>query len=66
MADLSAGRASLPPRGSIPAPERHGTLFSMSAFLPSSGVLAHQACESVPARTRVASAEPAAVRIAVM
>jgi alanine dehydrogenase len=40
MADLSAGRTLMPPRGSVVVPDRHGTLFSMSAFLPSSGVLA--------------------------
>ena len=40
MTDLSAGRTSMPPRGSVMVPERHGMLFAMSAFLPSNGVLA--------------------------
>jgi ornithine cyclodeaminase/alanine dehydrogenase-like protein (mu-crystallin family) len=40
MADLSAGRTSMPPRSSVGLPEHHGTLFSMSAYMPSSGVLA--------------------------
>ena len=51
MADLSAGRTSMPPRGSVVVPECHGTLFSMSAFLPSSGVLATKLVSLFPLNT---------------
>src|SRR3984893_13556685 len=51
MADLSAGRNSMPPRSSVVVPERHGTLFSMSAFLPSSGVLATKLVSLFPLNT---------------
>jgi ornithine cyclodeaminase len=39
MADLSAGRASMPPRGAAAVPDRHGILAAMPAFLPSIGAL---------------------------
>jgi alanine dehydrogenase len=39
MADLSAGRASMPPRGAAMVAERHAMLAAMSAFLPSVGAL---------------------------
>ena len=35
MADLSAGRASVPPRGAAMVPEHHAMLAAMPAFLPS-------------------------------
>ena len=51
MTDLSAGRTSMPPRGSVMVPERHGMLFAMSAFLPSSGVLATKLVSLFPLNT---------------
>src|SRR3954454_19929778 len=39
MADLSAGRASMPPRNGAFVPERHAVLAAMPAFLPSAGAL---------------------------
>ena len=39
MADLSAGRASMPPRGAATVAERHAMLAAMPAFLPSVGAL---------------------------
>lgn len=39
MADLSAGRASVPPRIAALVPERHALLAAMPAFLPSAGAL---------------------------
>jgi alanine dehydrogenase len=51
MADLSAGRTSMPPRCSVGLPEHHGTLFSMSAYLPSSGVLATKLVSLFPLNT---------------
>lgn len=39
MADLSAGRASAPPRTAAHVPERGGLLATMPAFLPSAGAL---------------------------
>jgi ornithine cyclodeaminase len=39
MADLSAGRASMPPRGAATVPEHDGMLASMPAYLPSAGAL---------------------------
>lgn len=40
MADLSAGRVSMPPRIAALVPERDGLLAAMPAYLPSSGALA--------------------------
>jgi ornithine cyclodeaminase len=40
MADLSAGRASMPARIAAIVPERDGLLAAMPAYLPSSGALA--------------------------
>jgi alanine dehydrogenase len=40
MADLSAGRVSMPPRIAAVVPERQGLLAAMPAFLPSAGTLA--------------------------
>lgn len=51
MANLSAGRASMPPRGSVTVPERRGMLFTMPAFLPSSGVLATKLVSLFPLNT---------------
>ena len=51
MADLSAGRTSMPPRGSVMVPERHGMLFTMPAFLPASGVLAAKLVSLFPLNT---------------
>jgi ornithine cyclodeaminase/alanine dehydrogenase-like protein (mu-crystallin family) len=39
MADLSAGRASMPPRGAAAVEQRHAILAAMPAFLPSSDAL---------------------------
>jgi alanine dehydrogenase len=39
MSDLSADRASMPPRVGAAVPARHATLGAMPAFLPSSGAL---------------------------
>lgn len=39
MADLSNGRASMPPGVATSVPKRHAILAAMSAFLPSSGAL---------------------------
>lgn len=39
MADLSAGRASAPPRVAATVAERHAILAAMPAFLPSAGAL---------------------------
>jgi ornithine cyclodeaminase len=39
MVDLSAGRASMPPRGAASVRERHAMLAAMPAFLPSAGAL---------------------------
>jgi ornithine cyclodeaminase len=39
MADLSAGRASMPPRGAAVVAERQAMLAAMPAFLPSVGAL---------------------------
>ena len=39
MADLSAGRASMPARIAASVPERDGLLAAMPAYLPSSGAL---------------------------
>jgi ornithine cyclodeaminase len=39
MADLSAGRASVPPRVAAMVPERDGLLGAMPGYTPSSGVL---------------------------
>src|SRR2546422_10526664 len=39
MADLSAGRASMPPRIAAIVPERDGLLAAMPAYLPSAGAL---------------------------
>jgi ornithine cyclodeaminase len=39
MVDLSAGRASMPPRGAATVAERHAMLAAMPAFLPSVGAL---------------------------
>jgi alanine dehydrogenase len=51
MADLSAGRTSMPPRGSVMVPERRGMLFAMPAFLPSSEVLATKLVSMFPLNT---------------
>ena len=51
MVDLSAGRASMPARGSAMVPERHGLLFAMPAFLPSRGVLATKLVSLFPLNT---------------
>src|SRR2546427_5699995 len=40
MADLSAGKASMPPRIAAIVPERDALLAAMPAYLPSSGALA--------------------------
>ena len=40
MADLSAGRASVPPRVAAVVPERDAMLAAMPAYLPGAGVLA--------------------------
>src|SRR6266567_1368743 len=40
MADLSAGRASAPPRVAAMADDRDGLLAAMPAYVPAAGVLA--------------------------
>jgi ornithine cyclodeaminase/alanine dehydrogenase-like protein (mu-crystallin family) len=52
MADLSAGRASMAPRGSVTVPEPHGMLFAMPAFLPSSRALATKLVSLFPMNTQ--------------
>jgi ornithine cyclodeaminase/alanine dehydrogenase-like protein (mu-crystallin family) len=39
MADLSTGRASMPPRVAAAIPDRHAMLAAMPAFLTSAGAL---------------------------
>jgi ornithine cyclodeaminase/alanine dehydrogenase-like protein (mu-crystallin family) len=51
MTDLSADRTSMPPRSSAMVPERHGMLFAMPAFLPSSAVLATKLVSLFPLNT---------------
>ena len=51
MADLSAGRASMPPRGRATVPQREGMLFAMPAFLPSGGVLTTKLVSLFPLNT---------------
>ena len=55
MDDVSAGRASMPPRVGAMVAERGGILAAMPAFLPSSGAH-HQACERVSREPRPADA----------
>ena len=48
MADLSAGRASMPPRIAAAVPEREAFLGAMPCFLPSAGVLACKLVDVFP------------------
>ena len=51
MADLSAGRASMPPRIAASVPEREGLLAAMPAYLPSSGALTTKLVSLFPRNT---------------
>src|SRR5438309_4624906 len=51
MADLSAGRASMPPRIAAIVSERDGLLAAMPAYLPSSGALATKLVSLFPRNT---------------
>jgi len=51
MADLSAGRVSMPPRIAALVPERDGLLAAMPAYLPSSGALATKLVSLFPRNT---------------
>src|SRR2546427_10133621 len=51
MADLSAGRASMPSRVAALVPERDGLLAAMPAYLPSSGALATKLVSLFPRNT---------------
>lgn len=51
MADLSAGHASMPPRGAAMVADRHAFLASMPAFLPSSGALTTKLVSLFPENT---------------
>jgi ornithine cyclodeaminase len=48
MGDLSAGRASMPPRIAAMVPERDALLGAMPAYLPSAGVLACKLVDVFP------------------
>jgi ornithine cyclodeaminase/alanine dehydrogenase-like protein (mu-crystallin family) len=51
MADLSAGRASMPPRIAAIVPERDGLLAAMPAYLPSSAALVTKLVSLFPRNT---------------
>ncbi len=51
MADLSAGRASMPPRIAAIVPERDGLLAAMPAYLPSSRALTTKLVSLFPKNT---------------
>jgi alanine dehydrogenase len=51
MADLSAGRASMPPRIAAIVPERDALLAAMPAYLPSSGALTTKLVSLFPRNT---------------
>jgi len=51
MADLSAGRASMPPRIAAIIPERDAKLAAMPAYLPSSGALTTKLVSLFPRNT---------------
>jgi len=51
MADLSAGRASMPARIAASVPERDGLLAAMPAYLPSSGALTTKLVSLFPRNT---------------
>ena len=51
MADLSAGRASMPPRIAAIVPEREALLAAMPAYLPSSGALVTKLVSLFPRNT---------------
>ena len=51
MADLSAGRVSMPPRIAAIVPERDALLAAMPAYLPSSGALATKLVSLLPGNT---------------
>src|SRR5207249_11370744 len=51
MADLSAGRASMPSRIAALVPERDGLLAAMPAYLPSSGALTTKLVSLFPRNT---------------
>ena len=51
MADLSAGRASMPPRIAALVPERQGLLAAMPAYLPSAGALTTKLVSLFPRNT---------------
>src|SRR5947209_2653799 len=51
MADLSAGRVSMPSRIAALVPERDGLLAAMPAYIPSSGALATKLVSLFPRNT---------------
>jgi ornithine cyclodeaminase/alanine dehydrogenase-like protein (mu-crystallin family) len=51
MADVSAGRVSMPPRIAALVPDRDGLLAAMPAYLPSSGALATKLVSLFPRNT---------------
>ena len=51
MADLSHGRASMPPRVAASVPDRHAMLAAMPAFLPSTGSLCAKLVSLFPENT---------------
>ncbi len=51
MVDLSAGRASVPPRVAATIPDRRAMLVAMPAFLPSSGALTTKLVSLFPENT---------------
>ncbi len=51
MADLSAGRASLPPRNAATVPEQEALLAAMPAYLPSAGALTTKLVTVFPRNT---------------
>src|SRR5262249_3279280 len=51
MADLTHGRASMPPRVAAPVPDRHAMLAAMPAFLPSTGSLCAKLVSLFPENT---------------
>ncbi len=53
MVDVSAGRASMPPRIAAEVERRDGLLLAMPAYLPGADGLAAKLVTSVPAERRL-------------
>jgi alanine dehydrogenase len=58
MADLSHGRASMPPRVAASVPDRRAMLAAMPAFLPSAGSLVTKLVSLFPTRPSSAALTP--------